>query len=668
MEFFLSLSPTLKLKRTDMSRIFFFIITIMLHLASPLAAQDISNILQCIENHQLITLPNGFKVQLVTTAQYRYCNVRLSADVSALPETPKKGIKQVVAAMTGSTLAANQVMTKNMISHDKALDSLLNFMHEVMYGNNPTYVNFDDYKNKRVKFLKEHGNPLDYIASDIIGQPYITADDLSRINKSDYLTFRQRCFAPDKCLLTIVADADMDFVKPLVEKYFASTPRSDNKAKPEPLAINPQDFVYALEVDSTAAGFEAAFMDYYPCDKTTKNYVVNDLVYHILYDSLARSIDRISSFRYDVNTLNMDGSNNEFPNFATQLFERRSENYDVSASLQSAKERLANAFRQGLQRPDYAAEIASNLILYNFPKNYFTNYENAISAVSAADAQSHLKDIIQKGSCVFVVKGSFRSLFCTLNRIAKDRQIDFMDPKKNVVARIPKGFGAYTVLNAYVEATGLNNPPKNMSVNLQSVYTLEDGMEYKAFGRILRKSPNMYRMDNFIRKNDTVSMFHFKEVYDGAIGADSTMIYGFTEPDSARAIVLRQKASFPQEAHYDELGIRYKHYCDYDLFKKGFYRIDVTDGVGNQYSDYYAAESGLKSKSVCYDKDGKEVKTITYEYERLAKYVMPVKVVETSKDVRINITLTDYDFSSQHKKTDFTIILDTGKMKKSKKN
>ncbi|MBO7567014.1 MAG: insulinase family protein [Bacteroidales bacterium] len=651
-----------------MSRIFYITITLLLLLTAPLAAQDISNVLQCIENSQVITLPNGFRIQLVTTSQYRYCNVRLSADVSALPESPRKGIKQVVAAMTGSTLAANQVMIKNMISHDKALDSLLNFMHEVMYGNNPTYVNFDDYKKKRIQYLKEHGNPLDYIASDIIGQPYITADDLSKINKSDYMDFRQKCFAPDKCLITIVADADMEFVKPLVEKYFANAPRSGDKVKPEPLDIKPQDFVYALEEDSTASGFEAAFMDYYPCDKTPKNYVVNDLVYHILYDSLARSIDRISSFKYDVNTLNMDGSNNDFPQFATQLFERRSEDYDVSTSLQSAKERLSKAFRQGLQHPDYAAEIASNIVLYNFPKNYFTNYENTINAVTAAEAQQHLKNIIQNGSCVFVVKGSHRSLFCTLNRIAKDRQIDFMDSKKNLVARIPKGFGAYTILNAYVEATGLNNPPKNMSVNLQSLYTLEDGMQYKAFGRVLRKSPNMYRMDNNIRRDDTISLFHFKEVYDGAIGADSTMIYGFTEPDSARAIVLRQKASFPQEAHYDELGIRYKHYCDYDLFKKGYYRIDVTDALGKHYSDYYSAESGLKSKSVSYDKDGKAVKEITFEYERLAKYVMPVKVVETSSEARIDITLTDYDFSTQHKKTDFTIILDTGKMKKNKKN
>lgn len=639
----------------------------MLLLAAQLAAQDISNILQCIENHQVINLPNGFRVQVVTTSQYRYCNVRLSADVSALSESPNKGIKQVVAAMTGSTLAANQVMIKNMISHDKALDSLLNFMHEVMYGDNPTYVNFDEYKKKRIKYLKDNGNPLDFIASELVGQPYITADDLAKINKSDYLNYRQRCFAPDKCLITIVSDTDVEFVKPLVEKYFASAPRSDNKAKPEPLAIKPQDFVYAIEEDSAAAGFETAFMDYYPCDKTPKNYVVNDLVYHIVYDTIAKDVDRISSFKYDVNTLNMDGTNNDFPQFATNLFQHRSEDYDVSGGLQAAKDQLINKFRQGLQHPDYAAEIASNLILYNFPKNYFTNYENTINAVTAAEAQSHLKNIIQNGSCVFVVKGSHKTLFCTLNRIAKDRQVDFVDRNQKLVARIPKGFGAYTIINAYINATGLNNPPKNMSVNLQSVYTLEDGQQYKAFGRILRKSPNMYHMDNYIRRDDTVSMFHFKEVYDGAIGADSTMLYGFTEPDSARAIVLKQKASFPQEAHYDELGIRYKHYCDYDLFKKGYYRIDVTDALGNSYSDYYSAESGLKSKSISYDKDGKEVKTITFEYERLAKYVMPVKVVETSPDLRIEISLTDYDFSTQLKKQDFVIILDTGKMKKTKR-
>ncbi len=639
----------------------------MLLLTAKLAAQDISNILQCIENHQVITLDNGFRVQLVTTAQYRFCNVRLSADVSALPETTRKGIKQVVAAMTGSTLAANQVMIKNMISHDKALDSLLNFMHEVMYGNNPTYVNFDEYKNKRIKYLKEHGNPLDFVASEIIGQPYVTADDLARINKSDYMDFRRRCFAPEKCLITIVADTDMEFVKPLVEKYFANEPRSGNKAKAEPLAIKPMDFVYAIEEDSLATSFEAAFMDYYPCEKTAKNYVVNDLVYHIVYDSLAKDIDRISSFKYDVNTLNMDGTNNDFPNFATNLYHHRSEDYDVSGILPVAKEQLITRFHQGLQRPDYAAEIASDLVLYNFQKNYFTNYENAINAVTASDAQNHLQNIIQNGSCVLVVKGSHRALFCTLSRIAKDRQIDFMDGKKNLVARIQKGFGAYTILDAYIKATGLDNPPKNMSVNLQSLYSLADSTKYKGFGFILRKTPNMYRMDNNIRRDDTISLFHFKEMFDGVLGADSTMLYGFTQPDSARTTELRQKASFPQEAHYDELGIRYKHFCDYDLFRNGLYRIDVTDAIGNSYSDYYGVESGLKVRSLKYDKEGKIAKSIAYEYEKLAKYTMPVKIVEKSPDIRIDITLTDYDFSTQLKKQDFTINLDTGKMKKNKK-
>ena len=95
--------------------------------------------------------------------------------------------------------------------------------------------------------------------------------------------------------------------------------------------------------------------------------------------------------------------------------------------------------------------------------------------------------------------------------------------------------------------------------------------------------------------------------------------------------------------------------------------MDVIDELGRAFNDYYSASTGLKTKSQVCDNEGKVTKEITYEYGTFNKYKMPSSITETSKGLRIDIQLSDYDFSTQLKKQDFTIILDTGKMKKNKR-
>ena len=81
--------------------------------------QNITKVLQDIENYKIITLPNGFRIQVVVSDEYKYCNCRLTADVANIDELSKPGIKDVVAALTGSDLIAGEVIVKNMISHDR---------------------------------------------------------------------------------------------------------------------------------------------------------------------------------------------------------------------------------------------------------------------------------------------------------------------------------------------------------------------------------------------------------------------------------------------------------------------------------------------------------------------------------------------------------------------
>ncbi|MCQ2252671.1 MAG: hypothetical protein MJZ61_04390 [Bacteroidales bacterium] len=624
--------------------------------------QNIGNVLSAIENHQLITLPNGFRVQIVTTSEYKYVNCRLSANVSTISEEGKPGIKQVVAAMTGSDLVANEIIVKNMISHDKALDSLMGFMSEVLYGQNPTYVNFDEYKTRRINYLRGSQNSLDILASNAIGLSVVSAENLERITSSDYLEYRNLCFSPEKCLLTIVSDADAGIIQELANKYFGSAAKTVSKAKPMAAKIASKDEIHFIN-DSTLQQYEVVYKNYYPCAKTPKNYILNTLAYNIVYGNHLSKTSALSCFKYDVNTLSTDGENDDFPAFTANIFACRRPDFDAAQALPAAKSNVLSQFNQRLKMPDYAAEIAADLILYTFPKNYFSNYETAVNMVTAQEQQAFLSQTIKNGSSVMLVRGNQAELHCELIRQAFERDVCFLDSDNNIGITLKKGFGVESILRQYLSSTGLSIPPQNMMVTFKSAYIYPDGKFYAAGGKVIRKYPNMYRMDNFVMHSDTMRIFHFKEVYNGISGMDSTMLYGAITPDSLRANVLRQKAVFPQEAHYQELGFDAKLVCNYDLYRAGYHRLDVTDGCGRKYRDYYSIVSGLREKSEILDSVG-IAKTITYEYEKHGKYTLPKTALEESPDLRIEIIFGAYDTSTKWKKTDFELQLIPPKKKK----
>ena len=95
----------------NMKRIVILYIIVFFGLAA--GAQNVTKVLQDIENYKIITLPNGFKVQVVTSEEFKHCNCRLTVNVADIDEQNVRGIKQVVASMTGSDLISNEIKKKN---------------------------------------------------------------------------------------------------------------------------------------------------------------------------------------------------------------------------------------------------------------------------------------------------------------------------------------------------------------------------------------------------------------------------------------------------------------------------------------------------------------------------------------------------------------------------
>lgn len=651
----------------NMKRIVILYIIVFFGLAA--GAQNVTKVLQDIENYKIITLPNGFKVQVVTSEEFKHCNCRLTVNVADIDEQNVRGIKQVVASMTGSDLISNEIIVKNMISHNQALDSLMEFLSGVIYTEKFNSVSFDDYKLRRTNYLKaENAKPYKKTSdfADLkTGTEPLQADFMNSVYESDYKNYKTFCFSPDRCLLTVLSNMQPSDIEALATKYFGSTEKQMPPVKPVTAEIKAKDIIYFIN-DTILSDVAGSFRNYFACQKTPKNYILNKLLQRLLYGDQSHSAKDFSTFNYDIYSLDFTQKESSFEEFAQKVFKPRNSDFEISTPLQKAKTEVVNDFNKQLLQPDFATEIASYLVLYKFPNNYFTSFDKNVNAVTESEAQNFIKLINKNGCNVFVFNGNQEKIHCAVINFTGERQLDIVDFEGNTFFSFEKGFSAQTIFDKYLTATGLNEPPKSFSVNFSSNYKYtKTGAEYAASGRILRKLPNMYMLENFIIHTDSSKVFHYKEAYDGQNAFDSTKLYGMEEIDSLRFNVLKQKAFFPLEAHSKKLGQKSRLACDYKTFKDSLFKIETTDLNHQKTYTYYNMQNGLKEKTEILDGHGYALKTIFYEYSENGKYLLPVKITEKTFETETEINFSSYDFSAPVKKSDF-VVGQTGKKKKTK--
>lgn len=613
---------------------------ILVLLTTALSAQNRSTILANIEDYSVANLSNGMKIQVVKTSEYQHFTYRLTADVSAVGEGSLNGIKHVVADLTGCEFLPEDLIVKKMVSHDNALDSVFEFMAEVIYGSK--YTNYQEYKQNKISIL-ENNPDLKYqnIAAQAAGEKILTAESLRTISDKDVESFIKQCFTPEKCILTVVANVDIATVQESAKKYFDKATKTPPKNQPNAKRPESGDYIYALDVlkPETTVAYRCNF----PFAKTSKNYALGNVAYKIMFtDSLDYGYRRASlkSESYSIDTrLPIQG----FDSFQAELYAPLNPNFDFGAASAKAKAKVIEEYEKMLLRPEYAAEIASHLLIYKLPKNYFTQYKQAVNNIATNDFSDFFNAIAKNGRGVMVVAGPRKTIHCQLFNAARNREVDFMTTKLEKERVIPKGFGEATILEHYLTATGLIDPPKNLIEDFESIYTFPTAGTYKCVGKIYRKYPLMYKMENYVEHAPDTLIVHYIEMFNGTIGNDSTKLFGMKQANELRNKELRQKASFPIEMYYTELNAGVRFACDYDLDSAGIYRLEITDPQGHDYRDYFSIKDGLKTKSEVLASNGSVITDISYTYEKNGVYNLPKVITEKSNDVTIETTILKYN-------------------------
>lgn len=654
-----------------MNRIIFVLLIILCKIGF---AQNPTQVLSDIKNYQMFQLKNGFKLQVVQSNEFKYCSYRLSCDVSGVTDMEFVGVKQLTADLTGCDNIDNQLFIKKMISHTGATDSLFEFIASVIYGEN--FLSFESYKQSKIEYLMDNQNNIKSILNQTIEQSInnnnvITSENLTKITYDAFEECKKQCFSPDKCILTVITSMHPQEVLQLAQKHFGNSTVYVKRSSPEVVKESPNQKIYFVESSQKELQAKILYRAKFPLIKTQNDYLINELYFFSLFENDSEKFSSTKSEKY---TFESNLSNDEVEDFLNNYYQTIEKICTNPNFLESQKKEYQNYFLNKLRRIEFVAEIANNLILFRLPKEYYSNIENLLGKISNKNIENFVNQKYLLGYESMLIYGYKPELFCALTNNAKYRELDFVTENLSQIRVFPKGFGSKTIIEDYLKETGLNNLNQDLSQKFVATYIYPDERKYFSIGEILRKTPNMYYFENRIlhykddaqiinemqAKPDTV--FHYKEVFDGKSGMDSSMYNFKASLDSIELYQLKRKAAYPLEKYYSKLGINAEYICDYQLDTAGIYKIYVHDNKIEDNFDYYSIEEKLKTKSEILTKDhnGDFIvrKTIYFDsYGQKDAYTFPVKIIEDSPEVKINISFNKFDYKTPLKKNIFEVII-----------
>lgn len=656
---------------------FFRFLFFFIFIALSTSAQNVDRVLNDIKNYSLIQLSNGFKVQCISSEAFGLCSYRLTADISGIGEGEYPGIIKMTADVTGSEVVAGERLVKTMISHTAALDSIFEFMASVVYGDNA--VPFESFKQSRIEYLLEHQpKQLDIAnkcAASLTGEEFTeTAKNLEKITYDALLLMRKQCYSPDRCVLTVISPLSAEQIAEEAKKHFgsySSCPARNQSVKSD---REPFDAVY-FNNDNSDDNVTLSFRKVFPYTKSGSSYALAKTVFEFFFGNQGTISKLVKTYQLPVSDyypqresgkqiekfifsaqFSSDDFNLFFNNFNTALFDM--------AGFESAKRTIVENFKRDILKPEYAAECAADLICFKLPKDYFSGFEKSVNSISSSSVQNFMSSSIREGKNVSWISAKTKNVFCLLCNAAKFRNVYFSTLNLTVTRTFKKGFGVDYIISDYLNKTGLNNPPKNLSINFNSIYTYPEA-EFKASGVILRKYPKMYRMRNDIVHGQDTLVFHYLEKYDGRNGSDISLNIPFAPLDSTKNAALERKACYPIESFYSELKIRKEFVCDYDLDSAGFYKVKLIDSNNSVSYDYFSNQSALKMKTEILNADSITPTTIiTYDsYAQKGQYTIPVHYTEKYPGFKIESGFKSFDFETVLKKSEFEVPVESKKKK-----
>jgi zinc protease len=650
---------------------------------------------------QTFTLENGLKVIVVENHKLPRVSYRISLDLDPIIEGSKAGYVSTAGSLlrTGTTtkskaeideavdfLGANLSTSASSVSGSslkKHSDKLLELMSDVLLNPSFSQEELDKSRKQQISSLVSSKTDPNAISGNIQGaakygldHPYgeqITEETIENITRQDLVNYYNTYFKANAAYLVIVGDITPEEAKANAEKHFGKWKSGDvpTQTFSNPLPPTGNKVVF-VPLDGAVQSVISVThpIDYKPgsSDAAAASVMNSILGGGVFSGRLMQNLREDKAFTYGArSSLSSDEYIGSFSAGASVrnevtdssiveiLFElnRLTTELVADSTLEFVKNSMNGNFARSLESPQTIARFALNIKRYNLPEDYYATYLERLSQVTKEDVLAAAKKYIKPNNLYITVVGNKDEVADKLSGFAASGEVDFFDSYGNVwedLRKAPEGITAQSVVDAHITARG---GVENMSKVTSYIRSGTMGMQGMALDmKIQMKGNSKYKMEAFMGGSPVMT-----QVYDGVKGANAQM--GMSNPMADDELAgMKEQADFMYEAKLSEYGVTLDLKGIKDIDGKDCYAVTLTDAAGDQTTEYYDVESGLKYMTVQSEDTptGPMVATTTVlEYMEVDGVLFPKMMKQAVGPQAFDITLDKIEVNAKIKDNEFKV-------------
>lgn len=646
-------------------------------------------------------LPNGITVLVVEN--HKLPKVTASYSIDAGPIT--EGVKAGVIGLMGSMLNEGTT-TKTKVQFDEAVDKIganvglsagggvasaltryfpAAFMLMADGLRNPSFPqeSFDKLKSLTITGLKSSErsasaisgrvvNALSYGKNSPFGE-FETEKSIDGITLADVKAEYKKYVTPSRGYLTFVGDIKPADAKALAEKAFGSWKGSTltlpvlkqvaNPSKTEVDVVNVSNAVQSEITVTNLINLPLSSPDYFPI--LLANNILGGGAEARLFKNLREkhgftygAYASTNTGRYQTKFSATAAVRNEKVDSAVVEFLKEINNIrteKVSAEeLQNAKNLYNGSFALGLENPARTAAFASNILIYNLPKDFYRTYLQKVNAVTADDVMRVAKKYFNHDNTRVVIVGKAETFVDGLKKDGFNVNIfdNYANPvtsTENITA--PKLTGEQIIAN-YIKALGGEAAVKKIT-------TLEQQGEMSIQGQKLainmkNMAPNLSTVE--VSMNGQTAM---NEAFNGTTGYSAQM-GNKKEMTGEDLMSKKEEKGIVNQLYYSTNGAKLNVAGVAKVGTADAYKLNVTSPSGLKKTEYYDVKSGLLVKEEKTSKKGDvEINQTTEykDYKKVGDVLFPYTIMQSVQTPQgaqeFSINITDIKINTPLKAEDF---------------
>lgn len=458
-----------------------------------------------IKKPQTFVLPNGLKVMVVENHKLPKVTYNLTLDNAPFAEGNKKGVDELTSGLIGN---GSKKITKDLFNEEidffganvnfssqgafasslsKYANRILELMADGSLNPNFTQEEFDKEKAKMLEGLKAEEKSVPSIANRVTDAlafgkthpsgEFVTEVTLKNVTLADVQTNYQNYFVPENAYLVIIGDVKYNKIKPVVEKLFGSwEKRSTPKLTyPEPKNVS-QTQINFVDVPN-AVQSEIALVNTINLKMSDPDFFPAAIATYILggdYNSyLNMNLREKHAWTYGANAIIGSGkyvtklksasavrsvaTDSAVVEFIKEIKKIRTEKVSDEL-LNNVKAGYIGRFVMKVQQPQAIARYALNIETDDLPEDFYENYIQNISAVTAEQVMLAANKYFLIENTRIVIAGKGADVISGLEKL--NIPIFYFDKYGNPLEKpvlkkeVPAGVTAKSVLDNYIKAIG----------------------------------------------------------------------------------------------------------------------------------------------------------------------------------------------------------------------